>query len=182
MNDVLQKIEIFHDIFLVKSEKFNDERGYFLESYNKETFSSIGVSNNFVQDNLSFSLKAGTIRGLHFQKGSYGQAKLISVISGSILDIFVDIRDDSPNYGKYFSYKLKPETGSLLIPSGFAHGFCSLEDKVLVSYKVDNFYKKQSESGIIWSDPDLDIQWPLFKNFHISDKDKKLPYLKDLLK
>ena len=182
MTDNLQKKEIFHDIFLITCKKYNDKRGYFIESYNREDFASIDVNNIFVQDNLSFSLKAGTIRGLHFQKGSFEQSKLLKVISGSILDIFVDIRQDSPNFGKHFSYNLNSESGSLLIPRGFAHGFCSLEDNTLISYKVDNFYNKESESGIIWSDPDLNIKWPEFGNYEISEKDKELLSLKELIK
>ena len=182
MTDSLQKKEIFQDIFLITCKKYNDKRGYFIESYNREEFASIDVNNIFVQDNLSFSLKAGTIRGLHFQKGSFEQSKLLKVISGSILDIFVDIRQDSPNFGKHFSYKLNSESGSLLIPRGFAHGFCSLEDNTLISYKVDNFYNKESESGIIWSDPDLNIKWPEFEKYEISEKDKELLSLKELIK
>ena len=182
MTDSLQKKEIFQDVFLITCKKYNDKRGYFIESYNSEAFASINVNNLFVQDNLSFSLKAGTIRGLHFQKGSHGQSKLLKVISGSILDIFVDIRQESRNFGKYFSYNLDTNSGSLLIPKGFAHGFCSLQDNTLISYKVDNFYNKESESGILWNDPDLNIKWPKFKNFVISEKDKELLSLKELIK
>ena len=182
MTDNLQKKEIFQDVFLITCKKYNDKRGYFIESYNSEAFASINVNNLFVQDNLSFSLKAGTIRGLHFQKGSHGQSKLLKVISGSILDIFVDIRQESRNFGKYFSYNLDTNSGSLLIPKGFAHGFCSLQDNTLISYKVDNFYNKESESGIVWNDPDLNIKWPKFKNFVISEKDKELLSLKELIK
>ncbi len=182
MTDSLQKKEIFQDVFLITCKKYNDKRGYFIESYNSEAFASINVNNLFVQDNLSFSLKAGTIRGLHFQKGSHGQSKLLKVISGSILDIFVDIRQESRNFGKYFSYNLDTNSGSLLIPKGFAHGFCSLQDNTLISYKVDNFYNKESESGIVWNDPDLNIKWPKFKNFVISEKDKELLSLKELIK
>ena len=182
MTDSLQKKEIFQDIFLITCKKYNDKRGYFIESYNSEAFASINVNNLFVQDNLSFSLKAGTIRGLHFQKGSHGQSKLLKVISGSILDIFVDIRQESRNFGKYFSYNLDTNSGSLLIPKGFAHGFCSLQDNTLISYKVDNFYNKESESGIVWNEPDLNIKWPKFKNFVISEKDKELLSLKELIK
>ena len=182
MTDSLQKKEIFQDVFLITCKKYNDKRGYFIESYNSEAFASINVNNLFVQDNLSFSLKAGTIRGLHFQKGSHGQSKLLKVISGSILDIFVDIRQESRNFGKYFSYNLDTNSGSLLIPKGFAHGFCSLQDNTLISYKVDNFYNKESESGIVWNDPDLNIKWPKFQNFVISEKDKELLSLKELIK
>tara|TARA_X000000368_G_C22850110_1_gene631745 strand:+ start:284 stop:832 length:549 start_codon:yes stop_codon:yes gene_type:complete len=182
MTDNLQKKEIFQDVFLITCKKYNDKRGYFIESYNSEAFASINVNNLFVQDNLSFSLKAGTIRGLHFQKGSHGQSKLLKVISGSILDIFVDLRQESHNFGKYFSYNLDTNSGSLLIPKGFAHGFCSLQDNTLISYKVDNFYNKESESGIVWNDPDLNIKWPKFKNFVISEKDKELLSLKELIK
>ena len=182
MTDSLQKKEIFQDVFLITCKKYNDKRGYFIESYNSEAFASINVNNLFVQDNLSVSLKAGTIRGLHFQKGSHGQSKLLKVISGSILDIFVDIRQESRNFGKYFSYNLDTNSGSLLIPKGFAHGFCSLQDNTLISYKVDNFYNKESESGIVWNDPDLNIKWPKFKNFVISEKDKELLSLKELIK
>ena len=182
MSNTLQKEEIFKDVFLITYKKHYDERGYFTESYNKKAFQSINIPNIFVQDNLSFSLKAGTIRGLHFQREPYEQAKLVNVISGSILDIFLDIRRKSPNYGKYSSYKLDSESGSLFIPRGFAHGFCSLEDNTLISYKVDNSYNKESESGIKWNDSDLNIKWPEFENFEISEKDKELLSLNELIK
>tara|TARA_B000000475_G_C15879637_1_gene399925 strand:+ start:253 stop:801 length:549 start_codon:yes stop_codon:yes gene_type:complete len=182
MTNNIKKEEIFKDVFIITYKKHYDRRGYFSESYNKKAFDSIDIKNLFVQDNLSFSKKAGTIRGLHFQRGPYEQAKLLNVISGSILDIFVDIREKSPNFGQYSSCKLDTESGSLFIPRGFAHGFCSLEENTLISYKVDNFYDKESESGIIWNDTDLNIKWPEFENFEISEKDKELLSLNELIK
>lgn len=170
----MKKKEIFPDIFLIENTKFRDNRGSFQESYNRKTFSNLGINNDFIQDNISISNKEGTIRGLHFQKGKSAQSKLIYVTSGKILDIFVDIRENSKTFGEHSSIELSEKSGCLFIPKGFAHGFCTLEDNTSVLYKVDNFYDKESDSGVIWNDASLNISWPIFSNYYISDKDKKL--------
>lgn len=141
---------------------FSDERGYFFESYNKEKFkNALGFNPNFVQDNQSKSQK-GVLRGLHFQTPPYEQGKLVSVIRGSVLDIALDIRKNSQTYGQYVSAILKGETGHMLwIPSGFAHGFLTLEDDTIFSYKCTNFYNHNSEGAIRWDDPKLGIDWNL---------------------
>lgn len=172
--------EIFSDVFIIKNDIHKDGRGTFQETYNKDLFVRNGFKDNFIQDNLSFSENKGTIRGLHFQKGEFAQSKLIYVLNGKILDIFVDIRKSSKNFGKYFSIEISAETGLLYVPRGFAHGFCTLESKTSVLYKVDNFYNKENESGLNWKDPYLKIKWPLFKDYYLSDKDKSLPFLEDL--
>jgi dTDP-4-dehydrorhamnose 3,5-epimerase len=158
---------------------FKDERGFFLETYNKISFEKAGIKTQFVQDNQSFSTK-GVLRGLHFQKAPFAQAKLVSVISGRVLDVAVDIRKNSPTFGKHMTVILDAEKRNmLLVPEGFAHGFVALEDSVF-SYKCSNIYNKDSESGIIWNDKDLNIDWG-FKNPLVSDKDIILPAFKDLV-
>ena len=167
------------DLFIIEPQIFEDSRGFFLESYNYNDFKELGIENIFVQDNHSKSLK-GVLRGLHFQKGEYSQAKLISILRGSILDIVVDLRKDSETFGKYFSIVLNEKNKKVLfIPKNFAHGFLTLEDNTEIFYKCDNFYNPQSEAGIIWNDRDLNIEWNLKKykinkgKLIISEKDKK---------
>ena len=141
-----------HGLCILEPRVFEDVRGYFLESYNKETFKKIGIDVDFVQDNQSLSSK-GTLRGLHFQKPPYAQAKLVRVITGSILDVAVDIRTDSKTYGEYFSLVLSGKNKRMLyIPEGFAHGFLALEDNTLIQYKCSDLYNKESEGGIVWND------------------------------
>lgn len=148
---------------------FKDERGFFLETFNKETFEKAGIKTAFVQDNQSFSTK-GVLRGLHYQKAPFAQAKLVSVISGKVLDVAVDLREDSPTFGKHLTVVLDAERRNmLLVPEGFAHGFIALEDSVF-SYKCSNIYHKESEAGIIWNDKVLNIDWG-FKNPLVSEKD-----------
>ncbi len=157
---------------------FKDERGFFLETYNRTSFEKAGIKTVFVQDNQSFSTK-GVLRGLHFQKEPYAQAKLVSVISGKVLDIAVDLRKNSSTFGKSYSVVLEAEKRNmLLVPEGFAHGFVALEDSVF-SYKCSNLYHKESESGIIWNDQDLNIDWG-YANPLVSEKDAVLPRLKEL--
>jgi dTDP-4-dehydrorhamnose 3,5-epimerase len=161
--------------FLLKPKVFEDSRGYFFESFNREKFENNIGNINFIQDNESKSA-AGVLRGLHFQKGEYAQAKLVRVIKGAVLDVIVDIRPESPTFGKHFSIKLT-ETNKLqlLLPRGMAHGFLVLEDETVFSYKVDNFYSPENESGILYSDPYLDIDWEFPKtSLILSEKDKKL--------
>lgn len=163
--------------FVITPKLFNDNRGCFFESFNSKMFQEkTGVSVDFVQDNQSVSSK-GVLRGLHFQKGNFAQAKLVRVIKGKVLDVCVDIRKDSSTFGKYFSIILDAiEHKQLYIPRGFAHGFLVLEEDTIFSYKCDNFYNKESEEGILFNDKKLNIDW----NFQgdqliISEKDLKLP-------
>ena len=163
---------------IIEPQIFEDSRGFFLESYNYNTFKELGIENVFVQDNHSKSLK-GVLRGLHFQKEEYSQAKLISILKGSVLDIVVDLRKDSETFGKYVAVELNGKNKRMLfIPRGFAHGFLTLEDDTEFIYKCDNFYNPKSEVGIIWNDTDLNIDWNLDKynikeELIISEKDKK---------
>ncbi len=168
------------DLFIVKPQKFIDTRGFFLESYNKERFLKLGIDYNFVQDNFSSS-QYGVIRGLHYQLAPYGQAKLVQVIKGKIIDVVVDLRKESPTFGKSFSQELSEENGlQLMIPRGFAHGFSVLSDEVLFSYKCDNTYNKNAERGINFNDPTLGIDWKVPESDAvISEKDLKHPLFKD---
>ena len=159
---------------------FEDSRGYFFESFNQNTFNKlIGENINFIQDNESFSTK-GVLRGLHFQKGEYAQAKLVRVIKGCVLDIAVDIRKESPTFGQYVSLELSEENKKqFFILRGFVHGFIVLSETAIFSYKCDNFYNKEAEGGIIYNDKQLKIDWKLTEDeFIVSDKDIQLPILK----
>jgi dTDP-4-dehydrorhamnose 3,5-epimerase len=161
---------------------FEDERGSFFECYNQKVFKKItGLNIDFVQDNQSVSGK-GVLRGLHFQTGKYEQAKLVRVIQGEVLDVAVDMRPDSKTYKQHFSIILNDQNNfQLFIPRGFAHGFITLSKSAIFGYKCDNYYHKPSESGIIYNDPDLAIDWKMdFSEIQLSGKDKKLPFLKDL--
>lgn len=164
--------------FVLEPQVFGDARGSFMESYNEQKFPA---KVHFVQDNQSISQK-GVLRGLHFQKGKYAQAKLVRVIRGEVLDVAVDIRPDSETFGQHFSIILNAENNKqLFVPRGFAHGFAVLEDDTIFAYKCDNFYHKEAESGIIYNDPDIDIDWMLHEDeIMLSDKDKLLPNLKTL--
>jgi len=167
--------------FLIEPTVFKDSRGYFFESFNQQKFNeSIGLNINFIQDNESFSVK-GTLRGLHYQKGEFAQAKLVRVIKGIVLDIAVDIRKNSPTFGEHISLELSEDNRQqLFIPRGFAHGFVVLSETAIFSYKCDNFYKKESEGGIIYNDKSLNIDWKLDESeFIISDKDLRLPSFKE---
>ena len=167
------------DVKLVIPKHYSDERGYFLESFKESEFSANGISVKFVQDNVSFSTK-GALRGLHYQIKPKEQAKLVSVISGEIFDVAVDIRKDSTTYGKWVSQILSEKNHKMLyIPEGFAHGFCTLSNTANVLYKVTNEYSPENEQGIIWNDPNVSISWPI-KNLIVSEKDKKLPTLQKL--
>lgn len=170
--------------FVITPKVFNDERGYFLETFNEKVFSKeTGIKTNFVQDNLSKSSK-GVLRGLHFQEGHSAQAKLVQVIKGKVLDVCVDIRKDSPTFGKYFSIHLDGvNKKQLYVPSGFAHGFIVLENDTIFSYKCDNYYDKTSESGIIFNDKFLDIDWNFpEEKMIVSEKDKNLLSFESLFK
>ena len=167
------------DVILVEPQLFSDDRGFFFESFKESDFFSNGIDKNFVQDNFSHSVN-GVIRGLHFQKAPKAQAKLVTVLKGKIFDVAVDIRKNSPTYGKWVSEILSDNTHNLLYePEGFAHGFCVISDEADVLYKVSNEYSQEHERSIIWNDPKLDIQWPIKKPI-ISNKDNKLSLLENL--
>ena len=169
--------------FIIKPKVIQDKRGYFLESFNQAVFKEgLNRDINFVQDNESYSSK-GVLRGLHYQKGDYAQAKLVRVIKGKILDVVVDLRADSPTFSKHISIELSEDNKTqLFIPRGFAHGFIVLSDTAIFSYKCDNFYNKASEGGVIYNDKDLNIDWKLDeKEFIVSGKDLELPTLKQVV-
>lgn len=158
-------------LLVIKPDVFADNRGYFFETYNEEKFRQLGLRTDFVQDNESCSSK-GVVRGLHFQAPPFAQAKLIRVVRGSVLDFALDIRRGSPTYGRYFSVKLDDiEKNMFFIPEGFAHGFLTLEDDTVFSYKCTALYNKQSERGLLWNDKRLNIDWTIAEPI-LSDKDK----------
>jgi dTDP-4-dehydrorhamnose 3,5-epimerase len=157
----------------VLPDVFGDERGYFFESYNRDKFVAAGITEVFLQDNQSFSVK-GVLRGLHFQKEPYAQGKLVRVVSGSVLDVVVDLRKDSPTFGQHVSVVLTAEKNNMLyVPPGMAHGFATLKDAIF-SYKCTNVFHKASEGGVLWNDPKLNIDWQL-ENPVVSEKDQILP-------
>ncbi len=167
------------DVLLVKPRVFGDNRGYFLESYHAKDFTAAGIHCNFVQDNQSLSRK-DTLRGLHFQAAPHQQAKLVRVVQGSIWDVAVDIRPDSPTLGKWTAHELNDSNHcQLYIPEGFAHGFLVLSETALVQYKTSSFYAPDYDRGITWNDPNIAIPWPV-KNPLLSPKDQKQPLLKEL--
>ncbi len=166
---------------LIINNIFEDERGYFTESYHKERFSNKVHDVNFIQENKSKSLLKGTVRGLHAQKPPNSQAKLVNVVKGSILDVAVDIRKKSKTYGKWIGITLKEDDHSyFFIPSGFLHGFITLEDNSVISYKCSDYYKKNSEIGVIYNDKDLQIDWHNNSDVIISSKDSELGSFRDL--
>jgi len=169
--------------FIIEPAIFDDGRGSFFESFNQKIFEEkTGIKINFVQDNQSISQR-GVLRGLHFQKGKFAQAKLVRVIKGKILDIVVDLRKDSETFGEHFSIELSEENNrQLFIPRDFAHGFSVLENDTIFVYKCDNFYNKESESGIIYSDETLNIDWGLNeKEILLSEKDNRLKTFKEVV-
>ena len=167
------------DAFLIKPKVFDDERGFFMESYTKKALQEAGIEADFVLDCHSMSVTKGVLRGLHFQKPPHTQAKLVRVTKGTVYDVIVDLRKDSPTFGKWEGFELSAlNRWQLFVPRGFAHGFCTTEDYTEFQYKCDNFYAPESEDGVIWNDPDLKIFWPV-ENPILSDKDKKLPSFKD---
>jgi dTDP-4-dehydrorhamnose 3,5-epimerase len=169
------------DLLIIKPKVFDDDRGYFFESYSKEKFLLNGLEINFVQDNISKS-KKGAIRGLHYQIGKNAQGKLCYVLLGKVLDVAVDIRFGSPTFGQHFSYELSEENhAQLWLPPGFAHGFSVLSDEVIFAYKCTALYSKEHERSILYNDPDLKIDWKV-DNPIISNKDSKAPFFKDIQK
>jgi dTDP-4-dehydrorhamnose 3,5-epimerase len=166
----------FSGLLIFEPVVFKDERGFFFESYNESLFRQYGIKIPFVQDNQSHSVY-GVVRGLHYQRSPHAQTKLVRVLQGKILDIAVDLRSNSPTYGKFWSIELSAENNKqLLIPKGFAHGFSVLSDTAVVFYKCDSLYKKESEAGIIYNDPNLGIDWKIpIDRALISPKDMQLP-------
>jgi dTDP-4-dehydrorhamnose 3,5-epimerase len=159
---------------------FNDDRGWFYEFFNKSTFEKAGIPSHFVQENTSFS-KKNVIRGLHFQQQPHEQGKLVTVLSGSVMDVVVDLRKGSKSFGQVYYCQLDSiKRNMLMVPEGFAHGFAALEDSYFY-YKCTNLYNKPAESGILWNDSDLNIEWPV-KNPIVSEKDQKLPTWNELLR
>jgi dTDP-4-dehydrorhamnose 3,5-epimerase len=170
-------------LVLLRPRVFQDSRGSFAETYNEKAFAAAGISARFVQDNQSFSAKRGTIRGLHFQLPPAAQAKLVRVLHGRVYDVAVDLRVGSPTYGRWKGETLTADGGEqLFVPRGFAHAFCTLEPDVIVAYKVDEFYAPASDSGLIWNDPALAIDWPVAAaDVVLSDKDMKLGRFADFV-
>lgn len=167
------------DCFIIEPTIFTDNRGFFFESFNEQTFQKLaGFAVHFVQDNQSYS-KYGVLRGLHFQEGEFAQAKLVQVSRGEVFDVAVDLRADSPTYGKYESVILSAENKKMFfIPRGFAHGFVVLSEDAVFQYKCDNYYNKQAESGVHFADPSLAIDWKVAPNdLIVSEKDQELPFL-----
>jgi len=167
-------------VFILEPKIFQDNRGYFTETYNKKVFETLGMTGNFIQDNQSKSLAAGTIRGLHFQRSPKAQTKIVRCITGAIYDIAVDLRKKSPTYGQWVGVTLSEDNHrQLVIPKGFAHGFCTLRPNTVVAYKVDEYYCGEADGGIHWNDKALAIDWPTSEPI-LSEKDKQLPKLSDI--
>ncbi|NEP42525.1 MAG: dTDP-4-dehydrorhamnose 3,5-epimerase [Okeania sp. SIO2H7] len=157
-----------------------DDRGYFMRIYDEEIFKESGLTVNWVQENQSLSKKKGIVRGLHFQKPPHSETKLVRVVMGEILDVFVDLRKNSPTYGQWDAIKLSESNQkAVYIPKGFAHGFCTVEAPALVLYKVDCSYHPESEGGIFWNDESIGIKWPIETPSYISKKDSNLGSLKE---
>ncbi len=170
----------FPGLLVFEPKVFEDNRGYFFESYNQNLFTEEGLEINFIQDNQASS-SFGVVRGLHFQMDPFAQTKLIRVLSGSIIDVAVDIRKNSPAYGKAYTIELSAENKKqLLVPKGFAHGYSVISETAEVFYKCDAFYHKESEGGIAWNDPALNIDWQIPSgSVTVSDKDSHYPFLKN---
>jgi dTDP-4-dehydrorhamnose 3,5-epimerase len=180
MNFSVRSLEL-PDLVLVEERHYHDNRGYFVETWTRPAFAELGIDADFVQDNMSLSLTRGTLRGLHYQKAAHAQAKLVRVVSGSILDVVVDIREKLPTFGRSCSVVLTAGEGKqLFVPKGFAHGFMTLVDDTIVSYKADSLYHPASDAGIVWNDPELAIPWPIPEaELIVSVKDRQLPRLRD---
>lgn len=166
----------FNGLLILEPKVLGDTRGYFMESYNKQTLLSLGINVNFVQDNQSSSSK-GVLRGLHFQRAPYAQTKLVRVLSGTVLDVVVDLRASEPTFGKHFAIEISADNKKqLLVPKGFAHGFLTLSDQAEVFYKCDEYYNREADGGIHYRSVDLDWRLPEEKIL-LSDKDKNLPHI-----
>lgn len=178
----MQVIETaIQDVYIIKPRVFADQRGYFFESYNQNAFKKVGLNYTFIQDNQSKSCY-GTVRGLHFQKGAYAQAKLVRVIDGTVLDVAVDLRKNSPTFGQHVAVELSADNNlQLLIPRGFAHGFSVLSETAIFAYKCDNVYNKESEGGLLYCDDALGIDWRIPHDVALlSEKDNVNPTLAEI--
>jgi dTDP-4-dehydrorhamnose 3,5-epimerase len=170
------------DVYIIEPDVFGDHRGFFMESYNKEKFEKLGLKFDLIQDNHSLSVEPGVIRGLHFQKDPKAQTKIVRVLTGAIYDVVVDLRRDSPTFGEWVGVHLSEENKfQLVVPKGFAHGFCTILPNTQVFYKVDEYYSQEHDSGILWNDPDLGIDWPTTDPI-LSDKDRKQPTFKEFVR
>lgn len=166
-------------VVIIEPDVFGDNRGFFMESWNKKKMEEAGLYYDFVQDNHSKSTVKGTLRGIHFQKGNKAQAKLVRCVKGTVLDVAVDLRKNSPTFKQWVGVELSAENKKqLLIPRGFGHGFVTLTDDVEFLYKADNYYAPEADAGIRWNDPEIGVEWGV-ENPILSEKDKKNPFLKD---
>lgn len=180
----MQKIETkIKGVYIIESDCYGDNRGWFMETYNAEKFKQMGITDTFVQDNMSFSASKGTLRGLHYQKEPYCQSKLVRCTKGKVIDVAVDIRKGSPTYGEYVTCELTTENKRMFyIPHGMAHGFLTLTDDVEFQYKCDNLYNKESEGSIKYNDPTINVNWGELLNGIepvLSEKDKNAPTLEN---
>jgi dTDP-4-dehydrorhamnose 3,5-epimerase len=171
------------DVKILEPARFGDQRGFVSETYNRRTLAKCGIELEFVQDNHSLSHLKGTIRGLHYQSPPFAQDKLVRVIRGSILDVAVDLRRGSPTYGEHVAAVISPKAwNQMLVPIGFAHGFCTLEADTEIIYKVTNYYSPEHDRGVLWNDPELRIEWPVSgETSVISLKDRCLPRFSDIV-
>lgn len=169
------------DVMLIKPDVYSDPRGYFIESFSAKKYRDVGIDVDFVQDNESMSMK-GVLRGLHYQKGKYAQAKLVRVVQGAVWDVAVDIREGSPTFGKYVSSLLTGENKhQMFVPRGFAHGFLVMEDHTIFGYKCDNYFAPEFDAGIRYDDPEISVDWPgTGVKVLLSDKDRGLPFLSEI--
>ena len=180
----MKKIETkIPGVYIIESDCYGDNRGWFMETYNEAKFHEMGIDNVFVQDNMSMSSQKGTLRGLHYQKDPYSQAKLVRCTKGTVIDVAVDIRKGSPTYGEYVACELSGENKRMFfIPRGIAHGFLTLTDDVEFQYKCDNLYNKEAEGSIRYNDPTINVNWGSLLNGIepiLSDKDKSAPKLEN---
>jgi len=167
-------------VVILQPKRFGDDRGYFSETYNQEALRSLGIDHPWMQDNEAFSTDRYTLRGLHFQRPPYAQTKLVRAVQGKVLDVCVDLRSDSPTFGQHIAVELSAELGNqLLVPKGIAHGYLTLTESCLVAYKVDAPYAPDHDTGLLWSDPILGIEWPTQSPL-LSEKDKAQPLLSEL--
>ncbi len=179
---MIKKETTLEGVYILEPKVFGDHRGWFVESWNRKVFEELGISYDFVQDNHSYSAKKGTLRGLHFQKGEFSQAKLVRCVRGRIFDVVVDLRHDSPTYKKWAGTELSADNHrELLVPRGFAHGFVSLTDDVEFLYRVDNYYAPEHEASIRYDDPEIGVEWGFVEGEEpiLADKDRTAPFLKD---